>query len=341
MSKANKICLGNPCDVIPIQIQPLGVAGDIPRHAAQRQPVTVHGAPGARALRRARLRRPVFQHRQHEPQQQQQGPRRPVPAAHLLPAPGGLLRGLWLRPDGPAKVRPRRRRRRTQEPKLGPKASLGASGAASRQAGRQAGRSTPPTFLLSFPEPSCSWAAPEGGNFGSWKTNRTDVAKATRQGATLCNAREMSPGPWSSPKKQAATQEEPLAMPGEWVLGRGAHFTQNQLQCKEYPLQYNAMQCQRNRSRVLLALQMTNLGRNHRAFEGFFPRCNAKAQCLVLGQRMLRLHQGGAGRLKPGGWASIRGVPPKARRLAHPERAAPGDWAWRAGAHWAGALLAA
>lgn len=222
--------------------QPLGVAGDIPRHTAQRQPVTVHGAPGAGALSRARLRRPVFQHRQHEPQQQQQGPRRPVPAAHLLPAPGGAPPGLVAAARWPGKGLAQKKNAGT---KAWSKSVLG-----SKRCSRQAGRSTPPTFLLSFPAPSCSRAAPEGGNFRSWKTNRTDVAKATRQGATL-------------------------AMPGEWVLGGGAHFTKKQLQCKEHPLQCNAMQCQKDRSRVLLALQRTNLRRNQRAFGRFFPGCNA------------------------------------------------------------------
>lgn len=46
-------------------------------------------------------------------------------------------------------------------------------------------------------------------------------------------------------------------------------------------MQCNAMQCHGDRSRVLLALQRTDLGRNRRAFGRFFPGCNAKAQCLV------------------------------------------------------------
>lgn len=45
--------------------QSLGVAGNIPGHAAQRQPVTVHCAARAGALRRARLRRHLVQDRQH------------------------------------------------------------------------------------------------------------------------------------------------------------------------------------------------------------------------------------------------------------------------------------
>lgn len=59
-------------------LQPLGVAGDVPRDAAQRQPVTVHRASWAGALRRARLRRRLA--RQH--QQQPQGQGEPPPGAH-------------------------------------------------------------------------------------------------------------------------------------------------------------------------------------------------------------------------------------------------------------------
>lgn len=59
-------------------LQPLSVAGDVPRDAAQRQPVTVHRASWAGALRRARLRRRLA--RQH--QQQPQGQGEPPPGAH-------------------------------------------------------------------------------------------------------------------------------------------------------------------------------------------------------------------------------------------------------------------
>lgn len=85
MSKASKVCLRNPRDVISIQIQSLGVAGNVPGHAAQRQPVTVHRAAGAGALRRARLRRHLTQDRQHQPQRQ--GQCLPAKAAHLPPPP--------------------------------------------------------------------------------------------------------------------------------------------------------------------------------------------------------------------------------------------------------------
>lgn len=57
----------------------------------------------------------------------------------------------------------------------------------SKRCSRQAGRQVHASHLSSF-LPSALLqlgTAPEGGNFRSWKTSRTDVAKATRQGATL------------------------------------------------------------------------------------------------------------------------------------------------------------
>lgn len=84
----------------PGYLQPLGVAGDVPRDAAQRQPVTVHGAPRAGALRRAGLRRHLARHRQQQPQGQGELPpaahhHRPLPPGRGPPAsaPGREARG--------------------------------------------------------------------------------------------------------------------------------------------------------------------------------------------------------------------------------------------------------
>lgn len=89
-------------------LQPLGVAGDVPRDAAQRQPVTVHGTPRAGALRRARLRRHLARHGQQQPQGQGELP----PAAHHhRPLPPGR---------GPPASAPGRRGARRPPPLLPP-----------------------------------------------------------------------------------------------------------------------------------------------------------------------------------------------------------------------------
>lgn len=104
----------------PGYLQPLGVTGDVPRDAAQRQPVTVHGAPRAGALRRARLRRHRARHRQQQPQGQGELPpaahhHRPLqPSRAHRPRPrGGAGRAALLLAAGSARATFRVRRQRS------------------------------------------------------------------------------------------------------------------------------------------------------------------------------------------------------------------------------------